>query len=264
MATKNEVATQNEGTAVVESKNKVTDYSLGIFGTSDNFIMAMQMAKALAESTIVPQTYQKNPSNCLIAIEQAQRLDMSPMMVMQNLYTIQGRPSWASKFLIAMINASGKYDMELQFDEKKDKDGKPYSCTAWTTKDGRRVEGIEVNMQIAKDEGWLGKNGSKWKTMPQLMLRYRAASFFSSLNCPELTLGIYTKEELQDGDFKECTVENLVEQVQEEIEQNANQIPFEAIEEKPEQPTIPKAQAKEKETVKVGGEQELPNFMVQD
>ena len=54
--------------------------------------------------------------------------------------------------------------MELQFDEAKDKNGKPFSCTAWTMKNGRRVEGMEVNMDMAKDEGWLGKNGSKWKT----------------------------------------------------------------------------------------------------
>ena len=192
MAENTQLAEKKEQMAVQQT-NKVTDYSLGIFGTSDNFIMAMQMAKALSESTIVPQTYQKNPSNCLIAIEQAQRMNISPLMVMQNLYPIQGKPSWSSKFLIASINASRKFDMELQYDETKDKDGKPYSCVAWTMKNGRRIEGMEVNMQMAKDEGWLGKNGSKWKTMPQLMLRYRAASFFSSLNCPELTMGIYTK-----------------------------------------------------------------------
>lgn len=225
---KQEVMTQ-EKTEVKENKNKVTDYSLGIFGTSDNFIMAMQMAKALADSTIVPQTYQKNPSNCLIAIEQAQRLDVSPMMVMQNLYVIHERPSWSSKFLIAAINNSGKYDMELQFEETKDKDGKPFSCLAWTMKNGRRIEGMVVDMEMAKNEGWLGKNGSKWKTMPQLMLRYRAASFFSSLNCPELTLGLYTKEEIVDGDFKEYPMENVQEQVQKEISQNANTVPFEEV-----------------------------------
>lgn len=225
---KQEVMTQ-EKAEVKENKNKVTDYSLGIFGTSDNFIMAMQMAKALADSTIVPQTYQKNPSNCLIAIEQAQRLDVSPMMVMQNLYVIHERPSWSSKFLIAAINNSGKYDMELQFEETKDKDGKPFSCLAWTMKNGRRIEGMVVDMEMAKNEGWLGKNGSKWKTMPQLMLRYRAASFFSSLNCPELTLGLYTKEEIVDGDFKEYPMENVQEQVQKEISQNANAVPFEEV-----------------------------------
>lgn len=213
--------------AVQQSTKRVTDYSLGIFGTSDNFIMAMQMAKALASSTIVPQTFQKNDANCLIAIEQAQRLRVSPMMVMQNLHVIQGRPSWSSKFLIAAINNSGKFDMELQFEETQDKDGKPFSCTAWTTKNGRKVNGMTVDMNMAKEEGWLSKNGSKWKTMPQLMLRYRAASFFSSLNCPELTMGLHTREEMQDNDFKEYPIENMQEQVQQEISENANSKVFE-------------------------------------
>lgn len=189
--------------------------------------MAMQMAKALASSTIVPQTFQKNDANCLIAIEQAQRLRVSPMMVMQNLHVIQGRPSWSSKFLIAAINNSGKFDMELQFEETQDKDGKPFSCTAWTTKNGRKVNGMTVDMNMVKEEGWLSKNGSKWKTMPQLMLRYRAASFFSSLNCPELTMGLHTREEMQDNDFKEYPIENMQEQVQQEISENANSQVFE-------------------------------------
>lgn len=233
---------------VVQLKNKVTDYSLGIFGTSDNFIMAMQMAKALSSSTIVPQTFQKNDSNCLIAIEQAQRLRVSPLMVMQNLYVIQGRPSWSSKFLIAAINNSGKFDMELQFDEAKDKDGKPFSCVAWTMKNGRRVEGMTVDMDMAKAEGWLAKNGSKWKTMPQLMLRYRAASFFSSLNCPELTMGLYTREEMEDNDFKKYPMEELQEQVQHEIEANANAMEFEPEEE-------------QKMVEESDGQQAMPEFM---
>lgn len=259
---KQEVAVAEEKKEVAHS-NKVTDYSLGIFGTSDNFIMAMQMAKALASSTIVPATFQKNDANCLIAIEQAQRLRVSPLMVMQNLYVIQGRPSWSSKFLIAAINNSGKFDMELQFEETKDKDGKPYSCLAWTTKNGRRVEGMTVDMEMAKAEGWLGKNGSKWKTMPQLMLRYRAASFFSSLNCPELTMGLYTKEEMQDNDFKEYPMEDLQEQVKHEISENANTEDFPVEPEVAETVEGPKmADKPEKvETEVVENDNDLPDFM---
>ena len=46
MAENTAVAKTEEKTEVAHSNNKVTDYSLGIFGTSDNFIMAMQMAKS--------------------------------------------------------------------------------------------------------------------------------------------------------------------------------------------------------------------------
>lgn len=224
---KKEVAVQEEQKVTVVKDKKVTDYSLGIFGTEDNFVMATQMAKALAESTIVPQSYQKNWCNCLIAIEQAQRLRVSPMMVMQNLYVIQGRPSWGSSFLIAAINNSGKYDTELQFEESKDKNGKPYSCIAYALKNGRRIEGMEITMDMAQAEGWLNKNGSKWKTMPQLMLRYRAASFFARLNCPEITLGLYTRDEIIDGDFKEYPMPDPKSQMKADVEQYANIVPFE-------------------------------------
>jgi len=227
MSEKTAVVTQEKSEVTVQSRNKVTDFSLGIFGTSDNFMMATQMAKALASSTVVPKEYQGNFSNGLVAIEIAQRLRTSPLMVMQNLNVIQGRPSWSAQFLIAMVNGSGKYDIELQFDEKTDKNGKPFSCQCWTERKGRKVTGIVVDMDMAQAEGWVQKNGSKWKTMPQVMLRYRAASFFARMNCPELTLGYYSKDEILDEGFKEYPLEDMQEQVQREIEQNANQIPFE-------------------------------------
>lgn len=234
MADNTQIATTEEKKEVTtQNRNKVTDFSLGIFGTSDNFMMATQMAKALANSTVVPKEYQGNFANGLVAIEIAQRLQTSPLMVMQNLNVIQGRPSWSAQFLIAMVNGSGKYDMELQFDEKMDNSGKPFSCQCWTTRNGRKVTGIIVDMDMAEAEGWVQKNGSKWKTMPQVMLRYRAASFFARMNCPELTLGYYSKDEILDGDFKEYPLEDMQEQVQREIEQNANTVPFEPADEEP-------------------------------
>lgn len=240
MATKQEVATQ-ENTQV--NRNKVTDFSLGIFGTSDNFIMANQMAKALAQSTIVPKEYQGNVSNALIAIELATRLKTSPLMVMQHLYVVYGRPSWSAQYVIAMINGSGRYDMELQFDEKNDKNGKPYSCMCWTEKDGRKVTGPTITMDLAKDEKWLDKNGSKWQTMPQIMLRYRAASFFGRMNCPDLMMGMYTREEVYEMGKDEYKVYDLEAEVKHDIESHANQEEFVVeepaqIEEKPAPKTL--------------------------
>lgn len=217
---KQEVAVQQDSKEIIKYN---TDFSKGIFGSSDNFMMATQMAKAFASSTIVPKDYQGNFANGLVAIEMAVRMQTSPLMVMQGLDVIQGRPSWRSQFLIGMVNSSGKYDIELQFEETKDKNGKPFGCYCWATKNGRKVTGPEVTMDMAKDEKWLEKNGSKWKTMPQIMLRYRAASFFVSMNCPELKFGLYTKEEIIDiGPEDYVTVENMAEQVQKEIEENAN------------------------------------------
>ena len=56
------------------------------------------------------------------------------------------------------------------------------------------------------------------------------------MNCPELTLGYYSKDEVLDGDFKEYPLEDMAEQVQRDIQQNANSEEFvveaEVVEEK--------------------------------
>lgn len=241
----------------------VANNNLSIFESAEKWELATKMAASLAKSTIVPKEFQNNANNALIAIEMASRLRTSPLMVMQHLYVVYGRPSWSAQYVIAMINGSGKYDMELQFEEKADDKGKPHSCMCWTEKDGRKVTGPVVTMDLAKAEGWYDKNGSKWKTMPQMMLRYRAASFFGRMNCPDLMMGMYTREEVEEFGREEY-LENMQTEVEAEIASNANSVQFEAIEEKPAPPTIPKAQEKEKESVKVEGEQELPDFMAQD
>ena len=53
-------------------------------------------------------------------------------------------------------------------------------------------------MAMAKKEGWATKAGSKWQTMPELMIRYRAAAFWGRLFVPELLVGIQAEEEVID------------------------------------------------------------------
>lgn len=246
MAENTAVAEKKEETAV-QRINKVTDFSLGIFGTSDNFTMAYQMAKALSQSTLVPREYQKSEANCMIAIDLAIRMKTSPFLVMQNLDVIQGKPGWNAKALIGMINTSHKYDSSLHFEEKTDKNGKPFSCMCYAFENGERIDGPVVDMDMAVAEGWVGKNGSKWKTMPQVMLAYRAASFFSRRYCPEISMGLYTSDEIIDGDFadRNYSVENMQSQVAEEITNNANSVEFvedsdtEVTEEQAEDSTLP-------------------------
>lgn len=207
---------------VVESK---TDLASSVWSSISNFEMAQRMANVLSKSTIVPKDYQNNTANCIVALEMSQRLNTSPLMVMQNLYVINGRPSWSAQYLIAMINGSGKYDMELQYRETQE-NGKPFSCQCWTMKNGREVTGPVIDMDMAQAEGWSTKTGSKWKNLPSLMLRYRAASFFARLNCPEMTLGYYTVEESNElGEYREVTMEDLENRVAEDLA-NANSVEF--------------------------------------
>lgn len=166
------------------------------------FSLAVRQAKALTSSTLVPEAYRgdKNLGNAMIALEVANRIGASPIMVMQNLYVVHGRPSWSSTFLIATVNACGRFT-PLRFEVVGlDPDAEDYRVRA-VAKDkesGETCEGPWITWKMVKAEGWAGKTGSKWKTMPSLMFNYRAAAFWSRLYAPELSLGIHTAEEVQD------------------------------------------------------------------
>lgn len=189
---KQEVAVANEHV------NMVADLSGGLYSSSDTLRIARNFAQDLSKSTMIPTQYQNNYANCLVALEYANRTGQSPLQVMQSLNVIQGRPSWDSKALIGMINTSGKYDHDLRFTYGKDSNGEINSCFAWTKKDGEVIEGIPYTMEKAKKEGLLNKNNSFWNKDHVLMLTYRAVSRFASINCPEITLGLYTTEEVRD------------------------------------------------------------------
>lgn len=189
---------------MTEQKNELmtTNSTVAAFESAQGFDLVQRMAKMLSASKLVPEAFRGNIADCIIGIELANRLHAPVLPVLQSIYIVHGKPAWSSQFLIAQVNASGRFSMPLQF--KYDGKGETRSCKAWTkTNDGTVVEGIEVSMEMAKKEGWLTKSGSKWQTMPELMLAYRAATFFARLYIPELTMGLMTQEEIvdvQDGE----------------------------------------------------------------
>lgn len=178
-------------------ENKQVPATANTYADQGSFEMVQRMAKALSESDLVPKAYQKNIPNTMIALEMANRIGASPIMVMQNLNVIQGKPSWSSTFIIAVINSCGKFSEALRF--KVEGTGENRSCFAFTKNlNGDVCESPVVSMAMAKAEGWLDKPGSKWKTMPDLMIRYRAAAFFGRLYCPELLMGMQSEDEILD------------------------------------------------------------------
>lgn len=208
------------------------------------FDTMQRVCSLFANSELVPDMYKisdNNPkekaiANCMIAIEMAQRIGASPLMIMQNMVIIYGRPSWSSKFLVATVNTCGRFNpLQYRFTEKGmlgkvdyteyertwDKtlyggkggyknaaktvtfDGTKVmdiECVAFTTAKGsdKVLESSPISLRLAIQEGWYTKNGSKWRTMPKQMLMYRAASFWTNAYAPELSMGMKTEDEIRD------------------------------------------------------------------
>lgn len=165
------------------------------FQSKDAWELAQRQAKALMSADLVPAQYKNSIGNCIIALDMAYRMGASPLMVMQNLYIVSGRPGWSAQFLIATFNKCGRF-AAIRYEWNEDKT----ECRAWTTEktNGQRIDGPKISMGMAKEEGWSTKNGSKWKTMPELMLMYRAAAFLIRTYAPEIAMGLHTAEEVED------------------------------------------------------------------
>lgn len=170
------------------------------FNSAVSWELAQRIGKAFASSELVPQIYRGKLANCIVALEMANRMGASPLMVMQNLYIVHGNPGWSSKFLIATFNQSGKFSA-LRFEFDRDKAGTATGCRAWAVEKAtqEKLIGSTVTLEMAKKEGWSTKSGSKWLTMPEQMLMYRAASFFVRTYAPEISMGLQTAEDLYDG-----------------------------------------------------------------
>lgn len=169
------------------------------FASKEGFELAQRAARLLSTSSLVPKEYQGNIANCVIALNMANRMQSDPLMVMQNLYIVHGRPGWSSQFLISTFNASGRFSA-LRYEWVGDEGKDSWGCRAWAIEKetGEKLVGSTVTIGLAKKEGWYSKTGSKWQTMPQQMLMYRAASWFIRAYAPEIAMGMHTAEELRD------------------------------------------------------------------
>lgn len=165
----------------------------------ETFEKYQRMAKLLMSSEIAPQSYRGKLADCFIAIDMANRMGVSPIVVMQNSQIVRGNFSWKGSACKAMIDGCGRYKEPSKYIEvgERDKDSWGYYLQA-IEKDGTVVKGVKVDIAMAKSEGWYQKDGSKWKTMPELMLKYRAAAFFLRTECPSLAMGFLTTEEQED------------------------------------------------------------------
>ena len=176
-------------TTTIERAPEVSPFSI------KGYAFAKQIATELSAASLIPEPFKGNVANTMIAIEFATRIGASPLMVMQNLNVIKGKPSWSSSFIIAALNASKRFS-PLRFETTGA--GPSLSCYAWAyaNNSDEKLIGPAVTMAMAQAEEWVSRAGSKWKTMPELMIRYRAAAFFGRLYAPEILMGMHSSEEV--------------------------------------------------------------------
>lgn len=156
-----------------------------------------RIAQIFADSTIVPEAFQKKPANVFVALQMAERLGLDAMAALQNIYIVKNRPCLSSQMLISLANMSGLIDGSIIFESN----GKPVPEMAVTAK-AKLKSGEVVSVCFCYRQAIdLGvTNNMPWKAMPEQMCRYRAASMLVKSYFPQVILGLSAKEEIEDLD----------------------------------------------------------------
>lgn len=165
------------------------------------FEQMQRAATVMANSDLLPTHFRGKTGNVLIALDLADRMNVHPLMLMQSMYVVHGRPGFEGKLVSALINNSGRYAGPLRYEWKGEQGKDEWGCRAYATlkQTDERIDGPWVDWKMVCAEKWDQKDNSKWKTMPELMFMYRAASFFGKTNDSDLLMGMSTVEELQDS-----------------------------------------------------------------
>ena len=205
-----------------------------VFGDFETFRQSMEMATALSKSKLVPEAFQNSPESCLIAIDLSRRLNVSPFALIPQLYVIDSKPAFSTQFLITLVNRSGRFERldwetgtagetSVHFFSRWNERTKQVETVEETVpnlwavailvekKTGKKFRSPRVDVAFAEKNGWTTKKGSKWRTMPELMVAYRSASILIKRTCPELTLGIDVAEDVADAFAPEAPAELVVE-----------------------------------------------------
>jgi rubrerythrin len=162
---------------------------------------AYRYAKVMSQSSIMVPMYKNNEANCLILLDTSMRMGVPWMVLMQHMYIVHERPALDATISTALVNRSGEFKDPLEYEvEGKNAKDNDYRVRAYATRTGtgKLLYGPWIDWQLVKGEGWDSKPGSKWKTMPDQMFHYRAASWFQRRYCPELTMGMLTTDEAED------------------------------------------------------------------
>lgn len=218
---------KQEPLAAQPPKVNVEMTSTGLMAT--NIDDGYRFAQMISRSRLVPENYQGQPDNCLVAIDLSLRWGVSWLVVMQHVYMVHDRPALDAALCIALTNRSGIFLDPLEYEVEGDDARKDdYRVRAYATRKstGKLLKGPWIDWQLVKAEGWNAKSGSKWNSMADQMFHYRAAAWFQRRYCPEVAMGMLTTDEAQDAGPKhvessvtEKGVQGLKDRLEEREEQ---------------------------------------------
>lgn len=145
-----------------------------------------QQASVFVQSGFLPYSI-KSPEQALTIIAMGRALGIQPIVALNQINVIQGKPTIAPQLMLALIRKSG----ELQ-DMKVEDDGA--TCTVTMTRKGESAHIETFSMEDAKSMQLAGKDN--WQKQPKTMRKWRCIAAACRIVFPDVIWGMYTPEEM--------------------------------------------------------------------
>lgn len=170
------------------------DGALAFLNDGDAFNHLWRVAQAFSRSGMVPAHFQAKPESCMVALMYAQQLGEHPMVMFQEVTVINGRPGTSARFAISRANKSGLLQGPITWKSKGQDQALEVTASAVMRETGEVIS-TTVTMKEAQADGWT--RNPKYKSIPEQMLRWRAATRLINLYMPEVLFGLGVREELE-------------------------------------------------------------------
>ncbi len=153
----------------------------------------MEFAKLMAVSQqAVPKDFRNNPGMCLAVAFQAIEWRMSPFQVANKAYVVNDRIAFESQLIHGVIEA--RAPLKQRLDCRYEGEGPDRQCIVI----GTFLDGAVREYKTPKIKDIKVKNSPLWVSDPDQQLWYYGSRSWSRKWCPDVILGIYSRDEIEE------------------------------------------------------------------
>jgi hypothetical protein len=186
--------------------------SVSMMFSADGMDRIMKFAELMSAGRVsVPVHFQNKPSDCMAIVMQSMRWGMDPFVVAQKTHVINGTLGYEAQLVNAVVTSStavqGRFHFEYGGDweriggvapDKRDESGLFIKVGAILRSETEITWGEPVYLADVKT-----RNSPLWKTQPKQQIAYLGIKYWARLYCPEVILGVYTPDEVEQRTEKE-------------------------------------------------------------
>ncbi|HGH3375053.1 TPA: RecT family recombinase [Kluyvera cryocrescens] len=207
-----------------ENKTQMID-NISILTNGELFDRLRTLSTVMANSgAFVPDHFRGKPDACMAVVMQAARWGMDPFAVAQKTHIVSGALGYEAQLVNAVITKMSPTKDRLHYDwfgsweniigrfvERTSGQGKKYIAPGWDLKDeagvGIRVwatmkgedEPRELVLMLSQAQV---RNSTLWASDPRQQLAYLAVKRWARLYCPDVILGVYSADEVEERQEK--------------------------------------------------------------